>query len=387
MKTPGELKEVLSYVDSRAEEQIRFLVDMCDQNSHTHNKEGTDRVAGMILDRLGGILPEHQVVREAEMGDHHILRSAASPKAVYLVGHMDTVFPAGHPFQRCRPDGDVLVGPGCCDMKGGLAVLVYALKALEAAGLLPSLPITLILNADEEIGSVSSREIFEHERRRARICLVAECAGPSGEIVISRNGKLGARIDCHGTPCHVAAGSAGKSSAILELARRILSLESLNGCLPGATINVGRVEGGLGPSTVPGHASALADVRWTEEGHREILLQRIRETMDQPLQPGCRTEIAILNSRPAMPRMDGTDALYRDLVETGRRLGLEIGPEHRRGTSDANFFGSAGVPSLDGFGPVGGDDHTGTEWIRVSSLRERTALLAAFLAFLSWRSG
>ncbi len=379
--------DIVSYVASHAEEQVRFLIGLCEQNSHTHNKAGTDGVARMILDRLDGALPRHRIIPQTETGDHHVLGRGETARAIYLVGHLDTVFPPDHTFQRCRLEGDVLAGPGCCDMKGGLAVIVYALKALEAIGLLESLRLTLILNADEEIGSVGSRQLFEQERERARLCLVAECAGPGGEIVVSRNGKLAARIDCHGSARHVSAGTHEKSSAVLELARRIVDLESLNGALPGVSVNVGRLEGGLGASTVPDHAFAVADFRWEQDSQGRDLMDLVRQRIARPVQPGCRTELAILNSRPAMPLRPGTEDLFRDLLGTARALGQTIRPEHRRGTSDANFFGSAGVPTLDGFGPVGQGDHTPGECIRVSSLRERSALLALFLADLAGASG
>ncbi len=377
---------ILSYVEAHADEQVRFVIDLCNQNSYTYHKKGADRVAEMIIPRLEGALPHHSITKMDAVGDFHVLRNSAEEKSAYLVGHLDTVFPPGHPFQKCQLEGDTLHGPGVCDMKGGLAVILYAIKALEAAGLLSTLKVSLVLSSDEEIGSPHSRALFQEERPHATVCLVAECGGPNGEVVVSRNGKMGGRIDCFGKGLHVGLADKNKSSAILELAHKIIQLESLNGIFPGVTLNAGKIEGGLGPSTVPSEAHCFFDVRWADEEHRENLLKRIQEEISRPSQPGCRSEMEITNWRPAMSLHPGTDEMYRLLKEAAESLGQALPSEHRRGTSDANFFGSAGIPTLDGLGPVGEKDHTPEEFIQVSTLKERTKLLAVFLAELSKKS-
>jgi glutamate carboxypeptidase len=281
----------------------------------------------------------------------------------------------------------LLHGPGTGDMKGGLVVMVYALKALKEVGMLHKLNLSLILNSDEEIGSISSYFIFLEERKKATACLVAECAGPNGEIVISRNGKLGARIECFGKDRHVSNGTHEKSSAILELAHKIISIESLNAYVPGVSINVGRIEGGLGPSTIAAQAHCLLDVRWEKEEHREILLNKIQSELSWSSQPGCHSVFKILNSRPVMPLNEANENLFRMVIQTAHQLGQEIKSEHRRGTSDANFFGSAGVPTLDGLGPISKNDHTADEFIKISSLKERSTLLALFILEYSRKTG
>lgn len=378
---------ILSFVEAHADEQVRFVIDICNQNSYTYHKKGVDRVAGMIINRLEGALPYRSVSKMDDIGDFHVLRNSIGEKSIYLVGHLDTVFPPDHPFQHCRLDGDILHGPGTCDMKGGLAVILYALKALQEVGLLAKLKVSFVLTSDEEIGSPYSRALYQVERSQAIACLVGECAGPHGEAVVSRNGKMGGRIDCFGQGLHVSSADQSKSSAVLELAHKIIQLESLNGILPGVAVNAGKIEGGLGPSTVPSQAHCFFDARWVQKEHREILLKKIREEISRPSQPGCRTEMEILNWRPAMPLHPGSEKTYRIMQETAKSIGQNLLSEHRRGTSDANFFGSAGIPTLDGIGPVGEKDHTPKEFLKVSTLKERTALLAVFLAELGKKMG
>ncbi len=377
-KSPKD--RILSFVKEHAEKQLELVNVLCNENSHTYNPEGTNRVAAMLLEAVGGIFPHHEVIDETEVGNHHILRTRSGSKAIYLLGHLDTVFPPDHPFQTCTAEGDWLTGPGTGDMKGGLAVLVYALKALRECGIMDRLGITLILGADEEIGSVMSHTLYERERENAIACLTAECAGPSGEIVVSRNGKAGGRLECDGEARHVGRVSGEKTSAILEIAHKIAALESLNDYDSALTVNVGTVDGGLGPSTVPGHASCLVDLRWRNERQYDDLLDKVRRIASDTHQPLSRCRFTVLNHRPAMPSNDRTGKMFDALALTANSLGIDLGREYRRGTSDANYFGSVGIPTLDGFGPVCEGDHTPNERIFIPSLAERTALLALFLA-------
>jgi len=279
--------------------------------------------------------------------------------------------------------GDWLTGPGTADMKGGLAVFVYALRALQHEVGLDNLKLAVILGADEENGSATSRQLYEQERENASLCLVAECGGEKGEIVVSRNGKAGGRLDCTGRDRHVGSAQDERASAILEIAHKVIAFESLNGLMPEIRVNVGRIEGGLGSGTVPGSASFLFDLRWKNEDHFGPLLDQLADIASKNANPLCSSHMEILNHRPAMPITENTRKILPTLKKTAEILNQEIGFEHRKGTSDANFFGAAGVPTLDGFGPIGMKDHTSDEKILISSLKERTALLAHFLFSLN----
>ncbi len=377
-----EKKRVLQLIHRWEDEQLDFLIALCEQNSFTYNKKGTDKVSAIICKMLENVLPVHQVVHQEEVGDMHILKTQGSGKSVYLLGHTDTVFPPGHDFQECRREGDWLSGPGTADMKGGLAVIVYALKALEQAGVdkLPNM--TLILGPDEEIGSAFSHKIYERESKKAWFCIVGECAGQNGEIVLSRNGKAGGRMEISGKGAHVGSGSEDKASAILELAHKVIAFESLNGIFPGVRVNVGKIEGGLGPSTIPARAAFLFDLRWQNEEHYTQLLEKAHKIASARNHPHCSSRITLLNYRPAMPPNEKTETFLIQLRRIAEDLGHVVPGEHRQGTSDGNFFGAQGVPTLDGFGPIGLNDHTSEERIRISSLKDRTALLALFLLAL-----
>jgi glutamate carboxypeptidase len=367
------------FLESKKKEQLQFLIDICNQNSYSFNRSGVEKVAAMIQDQVTDILPIHETDPQPKFADHHLYRTTREQKYIYLVGHMDTVFPPEHPFQNCRINNDILHGPGTGDMKGGLAVIIYALKALQHVGLLKDLPISVIFNSDEEVGSKTSCRLFEREREKALICLVTECAGINNEIVISRNGKLGARIQSHGKARHVGFGTHEKSSAILEIAHKIIALEALNNTIPEFSLNIGRIEGGLGPATIPSEATGYIDMRWMDDAHKNIILDKIEEIMAVNHQPDCSSEFEILNGRPAMPFTGRNSDLIELVKQTAKELGQQVLTEHRRGTSDANFFGSFDIPTLDGLGPLSDHDHTENEYIQISSLFERTLLLVVFM--------
>ena len=374
---------IIDLIERWEKEQIDFVIALCDQNSYTFNTKGNDCISAMILEKLKGIFPIHHIAEQDRVGNHHILRTCDEGTAVYLLGHTDTVFPPDHPFQTCIQDGQWLRGPGSADMKGGLAVMVYALKALKEAGCFERLDIAMILGGDEENGSPTSRKIYEEERDKAAVCLVGECAGENGEIVISRNGKAGGRLECRGLEQHVSTAGSEKMSAILELAHKVIAFESLNETFPGIRVNVGRIEGGLGPSTIPGNASFLFDLRWQDEKHYSALWEQVQKIVSQQERPHCSIHMEILNHRPAMPLNKKTEQLLSRLRRVAGAIGEDISTEHRRGTSDGNFFGSVGIPTLDGFGPFGVDDHTSNERIWIPSLKTRTILLALFLLDLT----
>ena len=371
--------EVIAYIDAHGEEQLEFLIRLCEQNSYSFNPDGVNKVGEMIVENMNGIMPVHEVVTFEKVGGTHIFRSSEHEKSIYLVGHMDTVFPPEHEFRACAMKGDILTGPGVGDMKGGLVVIIYALKALHHVGVLRELKISTIFNSDEEIGSKYSRPIMEREREKAAMCLVTECAGLENQIVISRNGKMGARMNSFGKPQHVSVGNHEKSSAILEAARKIIDIEALNDIYPGVSLNIGKVSGGLGPATIAAEAEAYIDIRWEHEEHKDRLIANVESIVGQQALAGCHSEFEVLNWRPSMPYTGRNQELIDIIQSAAGEIGQQVPTEHRRGSSDANYFGSAGVPTVDGLGPISQWDHTADEYISIPSLSDRTRLLASVL--------
>ena len=304
--------------------------------------------------------------------------AARGDKGIVLVGHMDTVFPADTSFTAYREDEERCHGPGVYDMKGGLVVAVYALKALSHLGLLDHIPVTVLCNSDEEIGSPASRPWIEAKAGGALAALVFEGGGATNEVVTGRKGRLGLNLTVKGQAGHAAKGGA-KASAILELAHKILALEDLNDGQE-ITLNVGQIAGGIGPNTVPELATAALDARFlTPDGQRR-LEQNLARIAAQGRVSGTSTTLTVQSGRPAMPQSEGNRRLWGIAREQAHLLGYDLPEELRSGVSDANFIAGLGVPVLDGLGPVGDLDHSDLEFILKNSLCARSALTAATIA-------
>lgn len=371
---------LLRFTESHGEEALGLLARLVEIQSGSRNKAGVDRMAQAMAAELSAVLPEVRILPFPEVGDmvEAMTRPAAGGRAgVVLVGHMDTVFPEDTTFRNFRQDGEHCHGPGVYDMKGGLVVAIYALKALDHLGLLADLPVTVLCNSEEEIGSPASRPWIEDRVRDAAAALVFEGGGEDRDVVTGRKGRLGLRLHVYGRAGHAAAGGE-KSSAILEMAHKIIALEDLNG-VADVTLNVGQVTGGIGPNTVPELAGAEIDVRVPDPGAQAFIEEALAGIADRSVVPGTRAVLAPVGGRPPMPRSDGNRRIYAMAHEQAQRFGYDLPEEFRSGVSDANFIGALGVPVLDGLGPVGGQDHSDREFIIGASLPERAALTAALI--------
>jgi glutamate carboxypeptidase len=328
-----------------------------------------------------------EIVSQQELGNHLLVRSPAwrkaSPQAL-LVGHMDTVFPADTTFNWYREDDKRSYGPGVIDMKGGLVAGIYALKALHAAGPLDHLPLTFLFNADEEIGSPSSRALIAAEAAHSLFAFVLECGGQDGEVVTGRKGNLSLRLDISGKAGHAAFAGQDKASAIMALAHKIIALENLHQPQKALSANVGLIGGGIGPNTVADKAWARVDFRFETASDFDGLWQAINAIVDREQIPGTHATASVVSSRPPMPTCTANQELFAILQQTASRLGQTVHAEFRHGVSDANLLAAQNVPVLDGLGPLGAKDHSEDEYLLKESLPARACLVAAALVD-SWQ--
>jgi len=378
---------ILACLEPRRREALDLLRRLVEIQSGSRNKPGLDRMAVEMAEILGSVLPRVRILPFTDHGDMvqaMTLPATAGRKGIVLVGHMDTVFPADTTFTAFREDEERCFGPGVYDMKGGLVVAVYALKALDHLGLLEEIPVTVLCNSDEEIGSPGSRPWIEEMCQNALAALVFEGGGPCKDVVTGRKGRLGMELTVRGRAGHAAKGGA-KSSAILELAHKIIALEGLNDGQE-ITLNVGQVEGGIGPNTVPELATAGLDARFLTPVGQERLERDLARIMATPLIPGTSAVLSVTSGRPAMPQSEANRRLHAMARAQAQALGYDLPEELRSGVSDANFIATLGIPVLDGLGPVGDLDHSDLEFILKDTLIERAALTAATIAAL-WNHG
>ncbi len=372
--------KILTYLDKTEHEQFRLLEKLILQESHTLDKEGVDLVGKEIENSLRSLELVIEKFPEITHGNHLVFRSKACRQAIQqilLVGHMDTVFAKGSPFNSYREDQDKAYGPGIIDMKGGLVTAIFALKALDSIGLLSQIPLVLLCNSDEETGSTTSKSLIMKEARKSSCALVFECGGLHGEVVTGRKGKAGYTLEVMGKAGHAAfMGGKPKASSILEISHKTIKIEALNDNTNQLVVNVGTSAGGSGPNVVAEHATAKIDTRFLSATQGEFCQQQLKAITEETTITGTHAKLIHTSGRPPMEQTQGNHALYTIFKEQADLLGLPLIDELRSGVSDANTLASCGVPVLDGLGPIGDKDHSEDEYMIKKSLRERCQLAA-----------
>jgi glutamate carboxypeptidase len=369
----------------RLGEMEEALAAVVEVNSYTENPSGGRRVGALLREQLvvPGLFAE--VVVSQRYADHLVFRSRGreGQKPLALVGHLDTVFPPGK-FEGYRKDGALRRGPGVLDMKGGLVVIAWALKALASSGGLELLPpLRLVVVSDEEVGSPEGQGIIRNAIAGSQACLVFE-SGRAGDAIITRRKGTGAvKAVAHGKAAHAGNAHQEGANALWALARFVDAVQQLTDYPRGLTVNVGRVMGGQGKNTVPDHAEADVDLRFCTRREGEELFQRCHEaaTRAAATLPGTRIELAGGVSREPLERSEESVALMGAYGACAHAAGLGSSEAPLiGGGSDASTSSGMGIPSIDGLGPRGKGFHTVEEYIEVESLIPKAQALARFLA-------
>ncbi|WP_461601838.1 M20 family metallopeptidase [Aeromonas rivipollensis] len=362
------------------------LAPLINLDCGTRTPAGVARVADILTEKYEAI--GWQVVRHqfaAECGP--CLEATNAPGAahydVMLVGHMDTVFPEGTAAKRpLKVEGNQAFGPGVSDMKSGLLSTWYALKGMDLA-LLAKLRVLVCCNCDEEIGSPWSRDWLVAKAKQSGCVLVAEAARPSGDLISARKGNAKYRIRFHGKASHAGSALAEGVSAITELAHWVLAINEQVNMETGTTMNVGVVQGGTGVNVVPDFAEAIVDLRFWSNDEAAAVHERLGFMANNPFLRGCRVEVDRQSFKPAMRPSGDTEALMTLVEGAAADEGISFNWLEAGGGSDANFTAAAGVPSLDGLGPMGGGFHSEAEFLLLDSIAPRIRLLQRVLGKLA----
>ena len=378
---------ISGYVDSRHDEIISCLKSLVDQKGGTENSTSVNLVGGILAAELLKLnFSMQKYSGNGPFGDHLLFRNHNQQKSIILAGHMDTTFTSYDHLPEFQINNDRCIGPGTGDMLGGLVVFIYAVKCLHSLDKLDLLPLTLFFNSDEERGSPTSKKIFEDLTGKADHVLVSESAGSGNEIVIGRRGKLSFDIKVIGKEGHAGNLIGQKASAVEEIAHKIIAIEKLNGQWDGADVNAGKVQGGIAGNTIAQQAVLSSDIRYSQSHHEAEIKEAIDRIVTKNRVNGCRSELTITSERPIWQPSGNNKKqqfLVQQVQEAAAELGQQFGTEKRKGTSDANFFGAAGVSVIDGMGPVGFFDHSENEYIVLDSLFERIKLCTLVLLKLA----
>mgnify|MGYP000740100665 CR=1 FL=1 len=364
-------------------------------NTGTANLDGLATMAGMLAEAFSDLPGEIELVDPApvtaidpdgrevgrQFGQHIVLRvRPEAERRLLFTGHMDTVFPKDHPFQQQEwLEDDILNGPGLADMKGGLAVILHALKAFERSEFADRLGYDVLINSDEETGSLASAPLIERLAQGKYAALTYEpSALPDGTLAHARGGSGNYSLTITGKSAHAGRNPQDGRNAIVAAAALTLRLKELQN--EECPVNPAKIEGGAANNVVPDHAVLRFNIRPKSPDAAEAFEAGLASLIGDVQQAH---EVSIHRhggiTRPPKPVDRRAQKLF-DLVRTcGASLGQEIGWQATGGVCDGNNIAATGVPVVDTMGVRGGAIHSPDEFMIVSSLSERAALSALVL--------
>jgi len=384
---------------AQAEPMLDQVLSWSAVNSGSRNLPGLAAMAGLLGDAFSALPGEMELLEPArveavdptgktiELLHGRNLRLTVRPDApiqLLFTGHMDTVFAVDHPFQETRwLDDAVINGPGTADMKGGLAVMLAALKAIEASDVAAGVGYEVVINSDEEVGSLGSAALIADSARGKRAALTYEpSALPDGTLAGARPGSGNFAITIHGRSAHAGRNPDDGRNALLAAADLALRFEKMRKA--GLTVNPAKIDGGSPSNVVPDIAILRVNLRPAtpelESEANEMIAQAVADVsaareVSMHLHGGF--------ARPPKPMTPDMEVLFGLVKQAGADLGQTIGWQSTGGVCDGNNIAACGVPVVDTMGVRGGKIHSMEEFLIVESLKERAALSAVTILRLA----
>lgn len=395
----GPLSDQLRWVDAQHARLCGLVRAWAEINSGSLNLAGLARCTDAVATEfrtLGGEerwldLPPQTVMNDAgelvqrQLGQAvKFTKRPDAPQRVLLSIHVDTVYGADDPFGVTQPDRHMLRGPGVVDAKGGLAVMLAALEALERSDVAGNIGWTVLINPDEELGSPGSSHLFEALAAEHALGLLFEPALADGSLVAARKGSGNFTAVMHGRSAHAGRDPHMGRNAIHALAELVVKLSELEDVGAGLTVNVGRIEGGGAVNVVPDRAVCRFNIRVTTPEDQQAVEARIAQLVARfNVRDGLRLSLHGSFGAPPKPMDKETLRLLGNVAVCGRELGLDISWRDSGGTSDGNRLAAAGLTNVDSLGPRGGNLHSHEEFLLLDSLTERAKLTALLLLKLA----
>jgi glutamate carboxypeptidase len=365
-------------------EMLSTLRQAVELESPSDNKDALDQCGAYLAREFARRGAKVSMHRQEHAGDHLKAEfpGRAGAKPVLLLGHFDTVWPLRSletmPF---RVEGGRAYGPGILDMKAGIVMMLFAMRALRSANEGSHRPVIVLLDTDEEIGSRTGRPLIEAEAKKCEAVLVLEPAQTiDGHLKTARKGVGAYTVRVRGRAAHAGVDFEKGRSAIVELSRQILEVAKFTDVGRGLTVNPGVIQGGTRTNVIAAEAVVEVDVRIARPGDAQELDQKFKAL--RSFDPECTLEVSGGVNRPPMERTDDTVRLFRAAQEQAKKLDMSLEEAATGGGSDGNFTSALGVPTLDGLGAVGEGAHAAHESILLKELPRRTALLACLIESL-----
>lgn len=390
----------LDWIATQQQQMVSLTDAWAQINSGSYHREGVCRFRNVLQEafqilgaqaRLVPMEPYQQIDSKGNTIAVEITEALTltqrphAPIQILLVGHMDTVYGADHPFQATQYiDSNTLNGPGVTDLKGGLVVMLKALEALEGFAHKEQIGWQIVFNPDEEIGSISSDPLLKQSAVGKHFALIYEPPMSDGALVGERKGTGNFSITVRGKAAHAGRNPQDGRNAIVACAEITKKLFDLNGQREGLTLNPGKVEGGGALNTVPDLAILRFNVRTKTVADEPWVLEQIHDILDAfHHRNGFQAELFGQFTRHPKPLAPANQALVDWVQECGAQLGIAMGVRPSGGCCDGNNLWKHGLPNVDTMGVRGANIHSQDEIIYLDSLTERAQLSALLLMRLA----
>jgi glutamate carboxypeptidase len=386
MPTTTNNATLLQFCQDHHADMLDVLKRMVEFESPSDDKAAVDHLGEYLAQEFESLGGKVTFFPQETCGAHlKVDFRGDTGKPVLLLGHFDTVWPLGTlntmPF---RVENGRAFGPGVYDMKAGITMMIFALRALRTVGRAESSlsrPVTVLLDTDEEVGSTTGRPVVEATAKACEAVLVLEPSQSlKGQLKTARKGVGDYTIRVRGRASHAGVDFEKGHSAVIELSRQVLEIAKFTDLARGITVNPGVIHGGTRTNVVAAEAVAEVDIRIALAADADELEKKFASL--RPVDPNCTVEISGGLNRPPMERTEGTVRLFRLAQEQAKLMGMALDEASTGGGSDGNFTSGLGIPTLDGLGAVGEGAHASNESIILEELPRRAALLAALIRSL-----
>jgi len=371
------------FIDENRTEIIGFYEKLVNIDTSSHNKEGVDRAIAMLGETYNKESGNVKIITQEDAGNTLVAefyQEEQNHKPLILLGHVDTVFKKGEVKKRPFTIEDGFVyGPGVLDMKGGIVIITYVIKALNAIGFNYH-PIKVIITGDEEIYHQNSNadKIIQEESRGALASFNLEGNYYGDELVVARKGNGKFTMTVKGVAAHAGQDIDKGKNAILELSHKIIAIQNLSHFQKGITFNVGTITGGEASNIVPEFAEIEVDIRYERQGAFSLISDKLEKVKNKVYVQGTKTELAGEKGIPPMEETDDNHNLLKFVNAVAKEFDLvEFKPIKSGGGADSAYSVLAGVPAIDGMGPYGRNPHNPDEYVELESLFEKTKLLGS----------
>jgi len=371
------------YFKSCQGEMIQLLKNLVELESPSSDKKAVDKCTSYAVDKFKKAGAKISLFPQQDIGDLYLIeypkkKVEGKEEQISILTHLDTVWSVGKinkmPFYL---SGDKIYGPGVLDMKAGVVMAIYALKILHDFNIPLKRKISLFINSAEEIQSEASERIIKDLARKSVYVLCLEPALPGGALKVQRKGRLVIRLECRGKAAHAGNPELGVN-AIEELMGQTHRLKTQ--MTKQITMNIGMIGGGEKANIVADNAWTILDIRFWKNTQKEKIMNFFRQL--KPIHKGARITYSIESLTPPMEKTLASSKLLAKARRIAASLNMKLEAGKTGGGSDASIASGLGIPTLDGLGPDGEGIHAEGEYLFLSSLIERTALLTQLLCQL-----